>query len=100
MNPEELVKLTGWDFLDREKVKALQGKDAAKARELDQLCWRTFNSVEGKRFLRWMVQQTILRPTFTANSSQFGAGIREGQNDLVRQLLAMCERSKNGVEKP
>lgn len=96
MNPEEIISLKGWDFLDGEKVKALRGKAAESQHALDVLCARTFATIEGKRFLKWMVQQTVLMPTGDANATERGAGIAEGRNDFVRQILMMIERSKRG----
>lgn len=98
MTPDDILKLKGWEFLDSEKVRASRGKAAANAHALDVLAYDTFSTTAGKKLLRWMVQQTILRPTVTGAASQFQAGIREGQNDLVRQILAMIERSQKGPQ--
>lgn len=99
MNPEEIQKLKGWDYHDAEKIRELKGREARKAHDLDTLAYRVFATDDGKKLLKWMVQQTVLRPTLTANSSVFHAGIREGQNDMIRQLLAMIERSKKGIQR-
>lgn len=98
MNPDEIIKLKGWDYLDPGKAQAAKGKAAARAHSLDMLVYETFNTDAGKKLLKWMVQQTVLRPTVTATSTSFQAGIREGQNDLVRQLLAMIERTRKGPQ--
>ena len=37
--------------------------------------------------LQRLKEITIDRPVLNANSTQFGAGMREGQNTLVRQIL-------------
>ena len=95
MDEEKIVQLTGWDYLDAiGKPTAAQAMSKAKAHALDVLAAETFASVAGKKLLRWMVQRTVLKPTVTANSTEFQAGIREGQNDFVRQLLAMIQRAK------
>ena len=99
MNPEEIQKLKGWDFHDPAKVRELKGREAQKAHDLDTLAYRVFATDDGKKFLKWMVQQTILRPTGGPNASERGAGIREGQNDIVLQINGMIERSKQGVKR-
>lgn len=99
MNPEEIQKLKGWDYHDAQKIRELKGRDAQKAHDLDTLAFRVFATDEGRKLMKWMLQQTVLRPTLTANSTVFQAGIREGQNDMVRQLLAMIERSKQGIKR-
>lgn len=98
MNVDDITRLKGWEFLDGEKVREMKGKSAAQAHALDMLAFSTFSTPEGKKLLRWMVQQTVLRPTVTPAGTQFQAGIREGQNDLVRQLLSMIERSQKGPQ--
>lgn len=95
MNDGEIAKLKGWKYLDSiGKLTDDQKVTIAKARSLDSLAAQTFATEPGKKLLRWMVQRTVLRPTVTADSTEFQVGIREGQNDLVRQLLAMIERAK------
>lgn len=96
MNVDEILKLRGWQHLDPEIAKARRKQAAAKAFALDSLADETFGTPAGKKLLRWMAQQTILRPTGDGGASERAAGIREGQNDLVRQLLAMIERAKQG----
>lgn len=96
MDVDEIARLRGWQYLDGTAAKEMRRKAGVKAYALDRLAADVFGTPDGKRLLRWMVQQTVLQPTFTGSSTQFQAGIREGQNNLVRQLLAMIERAKKG----
>lgn len=96
MNPDDLAGLRGWDYLDAAKLADAKKRAGQKAYEIDSLAAAVFGTQEGKRLLRWMLKQTVLRPTVTPTSTEFAAGIREGQNDLVRQILAMIERAKKG----
>lgn len=95
MDDEAIVRLKGWSPLDN-LSEALPDRQMslAKGKALDLLAAQTFGTEAGKKLLRTMVSRTVLRPTVSASSTQFGAGIREGQNDIIRQLLAMIERGK------
>lgn len=79
----------GWSGLDLESdaIAKLQETNAAKAREIASRFHECFRSDAGQYVLKRLREVTLERPVLNANSTQFGAGIREGQNQIVRQIL-------------
>lgn len=66
-------------------------KEEKKAREIASMFFQTFQTEPGKFVMNRLRQITIERPVLTATSTEFGAGIREGQNDIVRQIEAQIK---------
>lgn len=78
-----------WDSLDieGEEIKKLKAESEKKAREIASRFYGCFNTEDGEFVLNRLKEITLDRPVLNANSTQFGAGIREGQNMIVRQIL-------------
>lgn len=94
---EKLVaSLEGWEALDLEHPAHQRAEEQRieKAREIATAFRECFATEAGQYVLRHLMEQTVLRPTVRPESTQFGAGIREGQNDLVRQILAQIDLAK------
>jgi hypothetical protein len=66
-------------------------KEEKKAREIAGMFLQTFSTEPGKFVMNRLRQITIERPVLTATSTEFGAGIREGQNDIIRQIEAQMK---------
>lgn len=79
----------GWSGLDLEsdEIAMLREVNAVKAREIASRFHECFRSDAGQYVLQRLQEVTLDRPVLNANSTQFGAGIREGQNQIVRQIL-------------
>ena len=55
--------------------------------KLDQLIHRVFEqNADGKELLATWKEALIMRPTVTANSTQFQAGIAEGNKEFIRNI--------------
>ncbi|MEO1940243.1 MAG: hypothetical protein ABGX60_00045 [Candidatus Thioglobus sp.] len=78
-----------WGALDLEgdHLTKMRADNEAKAQEIASQFFQCFNSDAGKLVLNRLKDITINRPVLYANSTQFSAGIREGQNQIVRQIL-------------
>jgi len=66
------------------------------SREIASQTLETFSTDAGKATLARLVKVTIDRPVLFGGSTKFAAGIREGQNDLVRQILQQIKIAKEG----
>lgn len=76
-----------------EEVKA---KLSAKERDLAGIFHRAFvQNPDGKKALDYMVNTTIMRRVLGPHSTQFEAGIREGENQLVRRILMLIQIAEN-----
>lgn len=94
----KVTELQGWDKLDLDNPVIQQQREnlTAQAKSIAELFSSCFRTDAGKAVLDILVKQTIMRPVVTNNATQFQAGIREGQNDLVRQILANIELANAG----
>jgi len=88
---EYLVTAEGWSQFD------VPEKDATNQDRLDfsHDIAKTFSSTEGKKVLTALVSRFLLSDIVTAHETQFGAGIKQGQANVVKQLLAHIEISNN-----
>jgi hypothetical protein len=78
-----------WEALDIEgdAVQKLKAESEKKARDIASRFYGCFGTEDGQFVINRLKEITIDRPVLNANSTQFGAGIREGQNIIVRQIL-------------
>ena len=80
-----------WEDLEPTNWKALTPEQEKQAMEVASLFRQTFTTEAGKKVLEILDNQCLRRPVVTPDSTQFQAGIREGQNDIVRQIHAQIE---------
>ncbi len=66
------------------------------ARECASRFLECFSTDAGQYVLNRLTTITLDRPVLSASSTKFGAGIREGQNDLVRQILQQMKIAREG----
>ncbi len=78
-----------WSSLDieGEAVQKLKADSAKKARDIASRFHGCFSTEDGQFVINRLKEITLDRPVLNANSTQFGAGMREGQNAIVRQIL-------------
>ena len=78
-----------WEALDIEgdAVQKLKAESEKKARDIASRFYGCFGTEDGQFVINRLKEITIDRPVLNANSTQFGTGIREGQNIIVRQIL-------------
>ena len=78
-----------WDSLDidGEEVQKLKAESEKKARDIASRFYGCFSTEDGQFVIDRLKDITLDRPVLNANSTQFGAGMREGQNAIVRQIL-------------
>ena len=92
--PNDLDNLPGGregGNLNSEALKKAQKEQQAKAMEIASQFHQCFSTDAGQYVLERLKTVTINRPVLDPNSTQFGAGMREGENSLVRQILAQIE---------
>jgi hypothetical protein len=78
------------DLIDRDLTEVF-GEQAQKQSRAAALAYRLFvQSDDGAEFLQFMRDNFTALPVLTADSTQFGAGIREGQNTVVRYIEWLC----------
>jgi hypothetical protein len=66
------------------------------SREVSSRFLECFSTDAGEFVLNRLKAITLDRPVLNSGSTKFGAGIREGQNDLVRQILQQMKIAKEG----
>lgn len=78
-----------WEALDIEgdAVQQLKAESEKKARDIASRFYGCFSTEDGEFVLNRLKEITLDRPVLNPNSTQFGAGMREGQNAIVRQIL-------------
>jgi len=81
--------MESWGKLDLggDQLEKMRTDNEAKAQEIASQFYQCFSSEAGQFVINRLKAITIERPVLYANSTQFSAGIREGQNQIVRQIL-------------
>jgi hypothetical protein len=80
---------SSWDKLDLdgEEIQKTREKNQAKSHEIAGQFQECFSTDAGQYVLDRLKSITIDKPVLNPNSTQFSAGIREGQNNIVRQII-------------
>jgi len=83
------VAESSWDKLDLDgkEIQKAREENEAKSNEIAGQFHECFSTDAGQYVLNRLKSITIDKPVLNPNSTQFGAGIREGQNNIVRQIL-------------
>jgi len=94
-----VTNLKGWKALDidSQEMDSLRAEQQTQIKNINADMRELFMDTElGKRVLNtlidWTVRQPVARPEGTTQMAFF----REGQNDIVRCILAACHNSENG----
>lgn len=101
MTPKEeiakrLAKVNGWEFLDVDRPK--DTSEVGEGFRIARLCSDTFASPAGQALLEHLIVCFICRPILRPADTQFEAGIRQGQADVVMQILSNIEIAKRGPQ--
>ncbi len=80
---------SSWDKLDLDgkEIQKAREENEAKSHEIAGQFQECFSTDAGQYVLDRLKSITIDKPVLNPNSTQFGAGIREGQNNIVRQII-------------
>lgn len=73
-----------WDDLTHEPEKY---KENEKLIRIKDLCCFILNKKDGKELIELLKELYFSRPVFIPGSIQGMTGIREGENNLIRQLI-------------
>ena len=80
---------SSWDKLDLDgkEIQKAREENEAKSHEIAGQFQECFSTDAGQYVLDRLKSITIDKPVLNPNSTQFSAGIREGQNNIVRQII-------------
>jgi len=80
---------SSWDKLDLDgkEIQKTREENQAKSNEIAGQFQECFSTDAGQYVLNRLKSITIDKPVLNPNSTQFGAGLREGQNNIVRQII-------------
>ena len=80
---------SSWDKLDLDgkEIQKAREENEAKSHEIAGQFQECFSTDAGQYVLDRLKSITIDKPVLNPNSTQFGAGVREGQNNIVRQNI-------------
>lgn len=80
---------SSWDKLDLDgkEIQKTREENQAKSNEIAGQFQECFSTDSGQYVLNRLKSITIDKPVLNPNSTQFGAGLREGQNNIVRQIM-------------
>ena len=79
---------SAWDSLDldSEELARVKEENEAKVQERARMFYQCFSTDAGQRVLDHLVDISLERRVLKADSTQFSAGIREGENNMVRYI--------------
>ena len=92
-----LKSVTGWDTLDLDRRG--DGQAIGEGFRIARLFSDTFDTVVGQALLEHMIVTFLCRPIVRPADTQFEAGIRQGQADVVMQILSNIEIARRGPPK-
>jgi hypothetical protein len=92
-----LTEAKGWESLSLVPDRDSQREQWAQMFGIAKLCADTFNTAPGQEFLQHLVRTFVARPIVHPADTQFAAGIRQGQADVVLQILQNLEIAKRGT---
>lgn len=95
----EILNLNTWEALDFDHPahRELQARERDRALETASLFKEAFGTDAGKRVLAILVEQTLARKVANDDSTMIAVGKREGQNDIVRQILQNIQLAEEGI---
>jgi len=96
---EAVTDLKGWQALniDSQEMNKARSEQYENIRAMNSDMRELFMDSElGKRVLGILIDWTIRQPTARPESTSQMAFFREGQNDIIRSILAACHHSETG----
>lgn len=94
--------IPGWEDMDNlgpaavAEVQRLKGLQA-ESDELDRVFAMTFGTGAGKKVIEYLRSVTIDQPSWVPGQPADHGYMREGQNEIVRQIIKRTERGKRGA---
>lgn len=88
---EKYITASGWDKFDVVE----QGTKEDKHLEFAHKVAKIFGTTEGKEVLDAMVNKYLVRKIVSPHDTQFGAGEKQGEANVIHQILAQIELSDN-----
>jgi hypothetical protein len=85
--------MSGWD--DLEAIPTDIREVAQKTEDLSKLCLRVFGDEDGQKLLDWLVTAYTDQPVAVPGADASYAYYREGQNSVVRDLIARIVKARN-----
>lgn len=84
-------------FADRaDELRRAQGEQWTQALRIARMHADVFATEPGMALLKYWVQVFVARSIVRPNDDAYAQGIREGQADVVRQILAQLEVARTG----
>jgi hypothetical protein len=83
----------GWE--DLEAVQTDIREATTKTDDLNKLCLRVFGSEDGQKLVEWLISAYTDQPVAVPGSDASYAYYREGQNSVVRDLVARIIKARN-----
>lgn len=84
------------DLLDTDVRVSLAERQQTISR-VSAVAYRILESEDGQELMKHLESTFLLVPVVTANATQFEAGIREGQNSLVRYLSWLAQEFRDST---
>ena len=97
-----VTNLRGWKALDidSQEMDGLRVEQHEQIKAINSDMRELFMDTElGKRVLNILIDWTVRQPVARPESTTQMAFFREGQNDIIRCILAACHNSENGDKK-
>jgi len=94
-----VTNLKGWKALDidSQEMGTLRAEQQTQIKNINADMRELFMDSElGKRVLNVLIDWTVRQPVARPESTTQMAFFREGQNDIVRCILAACHNSEKG----
>lgn len=83
----------GWE--DLEAVTPDIRDVTTKTDDLNKLCLRVFGDEDGQRLMQWLNEAYLNQPVAVPGSDPSFAFYREGQNAVIRDLIARITKARN-----
>jgi len=83
----------GWEGINVVDFEAKLPKDD-DGKRLDRAFARTFQTEEGEKVLKYLIEKTIAQPTWIPGGDTSFGFAREGQNSIIREILQRLERTE------
>jgi len=83
----------GWEELEAVQIDIREA--STKADDLNKLCLRLLGSEDGQKLVQWLNEAYLNQPVAVPGSDPSYAFYREGQNSVIRDLLARLIKARN-----
>lgn len=83
----------GWEDLEAQQLDIREA--STKADDLSKLCLRVLGSEDGQKLVEWLTEAYLNQPVAVPGSDPSFAFYREGQNSVIRDLIARLTKARN-----